>query len=134
MTICKSHHKRARIKKQKLTSIPSHFYPYRRTNAQSLLLEINIWPPPPISCHWSLFITLRKSSVVWNKLPIYVQTSQNGQTHSYNLSAAFDKLFTCVWSFCGVGALRDNHKIIHTYNSNYIGYPCVFGGFLLEKI
>ena len=89
LTTCKSHHKIA-IKKQKLTSILSQFYPYRRTNAQSLLLEINIWPPPPISCHWSLFITLRKRLVVWNKLPIYVKTPQNGQTHSYNSSAASD--------------------------------------------
>ena len=31
-------------------------------------------------------------------------TSQNGQTHSNNLMVVDNKLFDCVWSFCGVGA------------------------------
>ena len=31
-------------------------------------------------------------------------TLQNGQTHSNNSSAFADKLFKCVWLFCGVAA------------------------------
>ena len=33
-------------------------------------------------------------------------TLQNGQTHSNNSSAVADRLFECVWPFCGIGALR----------------------------
>ena len=38
-------------------------------------------------------------------------TPQNGQTHSNNSSALADKLFECVWPFCGVGTLRVNCNI-----------------------
>ena len=33
---------------------------------------------------------------------------QNGQTHSNNSLAKADKVFECVWPFCGVGAQRFN--------------------------
>ena len=37
-------------------------------------------------------------------------TLQNGQTHSNNSSGVADKLFECVWPFCGIGALRVRNK------------------------
>ena len=33
-------------------------------------------------------------------------TLQNSQTHPNNPSAIADKLFECVWPFCGIGVLR----------------------------
>ena len=42
--------------------------------------------------------------------PFKRQPHKNGQTHSNNSSALADKLFECVWPFCGVGASRVNPK------------------------
>ena len=40
-----------------------------------------------------------------------IPTPRNGQTHSNNLSAKANKLFECVWPFCGIGGLRvNNHR------------------------
>ena len=37
----------------------------------------------------------------------------NGQAHSNNSSATANKLFECVWLFCGVGAYRVNWAEIY---------------------
>ena len=37
-------------------------------------------------------------------LTLRAPTPQNGLTHSKNYSATADKLFECVWPFCGVDA------------------------------
>ena len=36
---------------------------------------------------------------------------QNGQTHSNNSSAVGDKLFECVWPFCGIGVKGLTHSL-----------------------
>ena len=38
------------------------------------------------------------------KLTLQAPTPQNRQTQLNNSSATADKLFECVWPFCGVGA------------------------------
>ena len=44
-----------------------------------------------------------------NLLTLLATTSRNGQTRSNHSSATADKLFECVWPFCGI-------------NENYFGY------------
>ena len=62
---------------------------------------------------------LSLNNFIWDKslhLIIQVRTSQNGQTHSNNLSATTDELFECIWPFCGVGALRVNEPFNQEHN------------------
>ena len=40
-------------------------------------------------------------------ISLWSTTPQNGQTHLKNSSPTGDKLFECVWPFCGVGAYKD---------------------------
>ena len=44
-----------------------------------------------------------KGSFIWKNLSLtlYVQTPQNGQTHSNSSSATAEELFEFVWPFCG---------------------------------
>ena len=37
------------------------------------------------------------------KLTLFAPSLQNGQRHSNNFYAVANKLFECVWLFCGVG-------------------------------
>ena len=41
--------------------------------------------------------------VITVNLTLETPTLQNGQTHSNNSSTVAEKLFECVWPFCGIG-------------------------------
>ena len=51
-------------------------------------------------------------------LTLQAPASQNGQTHSNNLSAVADELFECVWPFCGVDTERVKIKSISISSDN----------------
>ena len=57
---------------------------------------------------------------------------QNGQTHSNNSLAIADKLFECVWLFCGVGAWSINsfqtnvHLQYHMKTSDSLWFSDIF--------
>ena len=70
---------------------------------------LTFWKEPShiYSAFWVLPTSISMILQIWNLvreiLTLRAPIPQNGRTHSNNSSAVADKLFECVWPFCGVG-------------------------------